>query len=364
MASELENEMINQENTDIDEYMEQRLKHLEELKEKGISPFGGRFERTHLIKDVLELCANLEENQEGPEVTIAGRLMALREHGKASFGDLNDVTDTIQVYFKQNQVGADKYSLLKLVDIGDFLGVRGKVFKTRRGEITVFVDDFTFLTKALRTPPEKYHGLKDVELRYRRRYVDLLSNPDVRNLFINRSKIISSIKFYLESRGFYEVETPAMALIAGGATARPFVTHHNALDMELFFRIATELYLKRCIVGGMEKVFEIGRIFRNEGIDTKHNPEFTMLELYWAYADYTDMMEITEGIINECCKVLGNYEVEIEGRKINLKPPFERISMEEAYRKYAGIEMKKLNDPAYAKEMIKKYHIMKVNKIY
>lgn len=352
MSTKIENNI----KSEVTEHMLQRMKHLEELRKLGINPYGARFERKNMIGDILKEHKNLQESEEGASVVVAGRLMALREHGKASFGDIEDVTGRIQLYFKQDKVGAEKYNLLKMVDIGDFLGVEGKVFRTRRGELTIFADSFTILSKALRTPPEKFHGLKDVEIRYRQRYVDLLSNPDVRKTFLIRSKVISTIRSLLESKGFIEVETPSMSLIAGGAMARPFITHHNALNIDLFFRIATELYLKRCIVGGLEKVFEIGRIFRNEGIDTRHNPEFTMMELYQAYADYTDMMKITEDIIANCCeKVLGTYEVEVNGKTINLKPPFERLTMKDAFLKYAGIDLNKMKNLKYAREAAQKY---------
>ncbi|MCD4783879.1 MAG: lysine--tRNA ligase [Candidatus Eremiobacteraeota bacterium] len=345
-------------NESISEHMEMRIKNRDQLTQLGVNVYGSRYPTTGTIGEVVEKHKDLKESEEGEEVSIAGRLMALRGHGKASFGDIEDVTGSIQIYLKQNKIGEDKYKLLKFVDIGDFIGVKGKIARTRRGELTVFLEDFTFLTKSLRPPPEKYHGLKDVEIRYRRRYVDLLSNPDVRRKFLIRSKIISEMKSYLESRDFTEVETPSMSLIAGGANARPFTTHHNALNMDLYFRIATELYLKRLIVGGMDRVFEIGRIFRNEGIDTKHNPEFTMLELYWAYADYTDMMNLSEELISHLCeKILGTHEVEFDGKKLNLKPPFARITMEEAFRKYADIDMKKLRELDYARDIAEKYEL-------
>lgn len=346
------------EKMEMSEHMEMRLKHLEELKKAGINPYGSRFPYTHTIGEVVEKYKNLTESEEGEEVSVAGRLMALREHGKASFGDIEDVTGSIQIYFKQNKLGEEKYKLLKFIDIGDFLGVRGKVFRTRKGELTIFLEDFTYLTKALRPPPEKYHGLKDIEARYRMRYVDLMSNADSRRTFVMRSKIISAIRNLLDSKGFLEVETPSMSLVAGGANARPFITHHNALNMDFYFRIATELHLKRCIVGGMDRVYEIGRVFRNEGIDTRHNPEFTTLELYWAYTDYTDMMNITEEIIAHCCeKVLGSYEVEFAGHKINLLPPYPRMTMTEAFKKFGDIELKKLRDLQYAREIAAKYQI-------
>ena len=343
---------------EMSEHVEMRIKNLETLKEAGVKPYGEKYVTTTTIGEVVEKFKDLKESEEGDEVSLAGRLVALRSHGKASFGDLQDVTGQIQVYFKQNKVGKEKYQLLKATDIGDFVGVKGKVFRTRKGELTVFLDDFTYLTKALRPPPEKFHGLKDVEMRYRRRYVDLLSNPDVRNSFLIRSRIISEIRRFLESKGFFEVETPSMSLIAGGANARPFMTHHNALDMDFYFRIAVELYLKRLIVGGMDRVFEIGRVFRNEGIDTRHNPEFTIMELYQAYADYEDMMKITEDIIATICEnVIGTYKVKFMEHEIDLKPPFQRLTMEEALMKYGGIDMKKLRELDYAWEMAKKYDL-------
>lgn len=343
---------------EMSEHVEMRLKNLDTLKEAGVNAYGSKYVTSSTIGEVTKKFKDLQESEEGDVVSLAGRLVALRSHGKASFGDLQDVTGQVQVYFKQNKVGKEKYDLLKAVDIGDFIGVKGQVFRTKKGELTVFLDDFTYLSKALRPPPEKFHGLKDVEMRYRRRYVDLLSNPEVRDQFVTRSRIISEIRRFLESKGFFEVETPSMSLIAGGANARPFTTHHNALDMDFYFRIAVELYLKRLIVGGMDRVFEIGRIFRNEGIDTRHNPEFTMMELYQAYADYEDMMKITEDIIGTVCEnVIGTYTVKFMDYELNLKPPFERLTMEEAFMKYAGIEMKKLKELDYAREMAKKYEL-------
>ncbi len=346
----------NQEETSLNEHMQMRRKNLEALRDAGVDPYGEAFSTDSKIGSIIDEYKDMEESEEGPGVKIAGRLMAFRSHGKASFGDLVDVTGAIQVYFKQNKLGSEKYNLLKMVDIGDILGVEGTVFKTRRGELTVFADNFKVLSKALRPPPEKYHGLKDVELRYRKRYVDLLSNPDVRQSFIRRSRVISVIRNLLEEKGFMEVETPSMSTLAGGASARPFITHHNALDMDLYFRIATELYLKRCIVGGLEKVFEIGRIFRNEGIDTRHNPEFTMLELYQAYGDYTHMMDLTEEIIAQSAREVNpGMTVEIEGNTISLEPPYQRITMEEAFRKYGDVDIRQLRDPQYAREQAKRF---------
>ncbi|HHV62607.1 MAG TPA: lysine--tRNA ligase [Firmicutes bacterium] len=280
----------------LNELMRVRRAKLAKLRESGIDPFGERFERTHLIADVLENFESLESQEDG-KVVIAGRLVAMRGHGKATFADVLDVSGRIQIYAKIDVLGEDSYRLFSDLDIGDIIGVRGKVFKTRRGEITIAVEEFKLLTKSLRPLPEKWHGLKDVDLRYRQRYLDLIVNPGVRKVFIQRTKIIRAIREFLDARGFLEVETSAMHPIAGGAAARPFITHHNALDIDLYLRIAIELYLKRLIVGGFEKVYEIGRVFRNEGISTRHNPEFTMLELYQAYADYTDMMKLCEDMI-------------------------------------------------------------------
>ena len=255
------------------------------------------------------------------------------------------IRDRIQIYIRLDQVGQEKYDLLDLIDIGDFIGVVGEVFKTRKGEVTIQASDYAFLVKALRPLPEKWHGLKDVEIRYRQRYVDLIVNQEVKQTFINRSKIISTMRELLNSWGFLEMETPVMQTIAGGALARPFVTHHNALDIKLYLRIATELHLKRLLVGGLDKVYEIGRIFRNEGISTIHNPEFTTVEIYQSYADYEDMMEITENLIFRIAeKVFGSGKISFQGREIDLTPPWERQSMIEIVRRYAGVDFAGIPD--------------------
>ncbi len=275
---------------DYNELMQIRRDKLNELIEEGETPYGGRFDRTHHAQSIVDDFDALEES----DVTIAGRVMSFRTHGKASFADLMDMSGRVQLYVRVNTVGEHVYEQFKRLDIGDHIGVTGRVFRTRRGEISVEVKDMTLLSKSLRPLPEKWHGLRDVELRYRQRYVDLMVNPEVRSVFVARSRIVQSIRQFLQEKGFIEVETPMLNPIPGGATARPFVTHHNALDMDLYMRIAPELYLKRLLVGGFERVFEMGKNFRNEGVSTKHNPEYTSVEVYQAYADMEDMMKMTE----------------------------------------------------------------------
>ena len=304
--------------------------------EKGVAPFGHRYEVTHHAADIRAAFGDIENETDAGEVKIAGRVMAIRGHGKASFGTLADRTGNIQIYFKLDVLGEEKYSQFKLLDIGDIIGLRGQVFKTKRGELTVRVEDFDLLSKSLRPLPEKFHGLKDVEIRYRQRYLDLIVNPEVRETFLKRTKIIQAIRQYLDERNFVEVETPILSTIAGGAAARPFITHHNTLDIDLYLRIATELNLKRLIVGGFERVYEIGRIFRNEGMDNRHNPEFTSVEIYQAYGDYNDLIDVTEGI---CClaaeKVLGTTKITYQGVELELKNP-PRISMNDAVKNKTG----------------------------
>jgi len=340
--------------TEENELINIRREKVDRLRRLGIEPYGGRYERTHSCRDIHEHFAELE----GREVQIAGRIMALRGHGKASFADLRDQSGQIQIYFKVDVLGQEKYQLFELVDIGDFLGIQGVVFRTRRGEITVEVRDFTFLAKALRPLPEKWHGLKDVELRYRQRYLDLIVNPEVKETFLTRSRIIRALRSFLEAKGFVEVETPAMHTVASGAAARPFITHHNALDMDLYLRIALELHLKRVVVGGFEKVYEIGRVFRNEGISTKHNPEFTMLELYQAYADYNDMMQLTEEMFAHVAQeVRGTTRLTYQGQEIDLTPPWPRLSMIEALKEYAGIDWLAVPDDAAARALARQHGV-------
>lgn len=334
MSENKENRPVEQ---DMNELMKVRRDKLAAFEAKGVAPFGHRFEVSHHAKDVLEQFGHLEgEEESSEEITIAGRLMAIRGHGKASFSVLMDRSGRIQIYFKLDVLGEEKYSQFKLLDIGDIIGVKGHVFRTRRGEITVRVDDFDMLSKSLRPLPEKFHGLTDTEIRYRQRYVDLIMNPEVMNTFVARTNIMKSIREYLDARDYIEVETPVLGTIAGGAAARPFITHHNTLDLDMYLRIATELNLKRLIVGGMERVYEMGRVFRNEGMDVRHNPEFTTIELYQAYADYTDLMDITEGLVlNAANKVLGTTEFNYQGTHIDLAK-VKRISMNDAVKEATG----------------------------
>ncbi len=326
---------------DLNELLLVRRKKLDELKQEGIDPFGGKFNRTHTAQEII----NRFDEMENSQVKVAGRIMAKRNMGKATFAHIQDVTGRIQVYVRVNEVGEKQYELFTHFDIGDIIGVSGRVFKTQRGEISVWADEVTLLTKSLRPLPEKWHGLKDVELRYRQRYVDLIVNPEVKEVFITRSRIIRAIRNYLDRKGYLEVETPMMHPIPGGAAARPFITHHNALDMTLYLRIAPELYLKRLLVGGLEQVYEINRNFRNEGISTKHNPEFTMLEVYKAYADYTDMMDLTEELVSSVAQeVLGTTTIKYDQQAIDLTPPWPRIPMLDAIKQHTGIDFAEIKD--------------------
>jgi lysyl-tRNA synthetase class 2 len=340
------------------EIISNKWEEIEELKREGIDPFGHSFFRTHKIKDLIENNKNLQAGEccQG-KVSIAGRLMALRTHGKAIFANIEDVSGRIQIYIKSNKIGETAFKLFSKIGIGDILGVSGLIFKTRTGEVTIFVEEFILLCKSVRSLPEKWHGLKDVEIRYRKRYLDLMVNPSVREIFIKRSKVIQSIRNFLDSKGFLEVETPIMQPIPGGATARPFITHHNALHRDFYLRIAPELYLKRLLVGGLEKVYELSRNFRNEGISTKHNPEFTMLELYEAYGDYHSMMQITEELIVYILKnVLDSLEIEYRGNKIDFTLPWKRISMYKAIEDAVGIRVDKISPKDFSK-VVKKFNL-------
>ena len=320
---------------DENELIKVRREKMASLVEKGVEPFGKRFEVTNHAAAVREEFGDIEGETDAGEVVLAGRLMAVRGHGKASFATLADMSGTMQIYFKLDVLG-DKYSEFKLLDIGDIIGVRGQVFKTKRGELTVRVEDFTLLAKSLRPLPEKFHGLKDVEIRYRQRYLDLIMNPEVREIFLKRNKIIKAIRKYLDERDFVEVATPVLSTIAGGAAARPFITHHNALDADLYLRIATELNLKRLLVGGFERVYEMGRVFRNEGMDVRHNPEFTSVEIYQAYGDYRDLIEVTRGIVCEAAEaVTGSTKITYQGVEIDLSET-PCLSMNEAVKNKTG----------------------------
>lgn len=339
---------------ELSEILQIRRQKLAELREMGIDPFGGRFEQTHHAKDILDNFEGFEDKQ----VSVAGRIMTKRGHGKASFAHIQDVTGQIQIYVRLNDVGEETYKLFGKLDIGDIIGVTGRVFKTRMGEITVSAEELVLLTKSLHPLPEKWHGLKDIELRYRQRYVDLIVNPDVRNDFIARSKAIKAIRRYLDEQGFLEVETPTLHTIAGGAAARPFITHHNALDIDMYLRIALELHLKRLLVGGLERVYELGRVFRNEGISTKHNPEFTMLELYQAFADYEDMMVLTENLVaHAAMAVRGTTVIPYQGEMIDVTPPWPRLTMIEAVKKYTGEDFEAIQTDEEALEIAKKYNL-------
>lgn len=320
------------------ELIQHRKDKLRKLKEKNINPYPYFFRKTHLSSQVIEGFEELEKEEK--EVRVAGRIVALRPHGKTAFTHLQDGAGKIQIYVKKDEVGEEKFELLDLLDIGDFLGVTGKVFKTRTGEITVRTTDFCILSKSLLPLPEKWHGLQDKELRYRQRYVDLIVNQEVKKIFLFRTELIKALREFLDNLGFVEVETPTLQPLYGGAFARPFVTHHNALDIDLYLRIADELYLKRLIVGGFEKVYEVCKVFRNEGMDRNHNPEFTMLELYQAYADYNDIMELYENMMNYAAsKVLGSNSFEFEDNRIDLTPPWKRIPMLEAIKEHTGVDL-------------------------
>ena len=320
---------------ELNELMQSRRDKLAAIAAKGIEPFGRHYEATHHAQEVLDGFTELE----GKSVRVAGRIMAIRGHGKAGFANIRDMSGQIQLYLRQDVLGDEAYDIVHQFDMGDIIGAEGEVFRTRTGEISIKVSKFQFLTKALRPLPEKWHGLKDVEIRYRQRYLDLIVNPEVQRAFLMRSKMIQAIRRTLDARGFLEVETPMMHAIAGGAAAKPFVTHHNALDMKLYMRIAPELYLKRLIVGGFEKIYELNRVFRNEGISIKHNPEFTLLELYQAFADHEVIMKLTEEVIASVAQeVAGTTHITYQGQAIDLTPPWRRITMAEAVRQFSGID--------------------------
>ena len=323
----------------LQEVLRARRAKLEYWRRRGVDPYGRRYDPTHHARDIIEGFARLE----GQTVRVAGRLMGLRRHGRASFADLQDVTGRIQLLARVGPLPESEYEAFLELDRGDWVGAEGTVLRTRRGEISVEVTSFLLLTKSLYPLPEKWHGLQNVDLRYRQRYVDLIVNPPVLETFKTRSRVVREIRAFLDERGFYEVETPVLHVIYGGAAARPFITHHNALDMDLYLRIALELHLKRLIVGGMERVYEIGRVFRNEGVSTRHNPEFTMLELYQAFSDYEGMMELTEQLVSHVARaVRGTAVITYQGQEIDLSPPWRRLAFAEALREYAGVELEEV----------------------
>ena len=327
-----------------------RSQKLEGLREAGMDPFVQvKFDRTNYTTDIT---GNYDE-MEGKIVRLAGRMMSKRIMGKMSFSDMMDRYGRIQLVVRRDVLGDEEYKAYKKLDIGDIIGIEGEVFRTQKGDISVRVSELTLLSKSLRPLPEKWHGLTNTDIRYRQRYVDLIVNPEVRKTFENRSKILREIRNFMDSRGFMEVETPCLNTIPGGAAARPFITHHNALDIDMYMRIATELHLKRLIVGGLEKVYEIGRIFRNEGMDTRHNPEFTTIELYQAYTDYNGMMDITEDMVIHCCeKVLGTTKVVYEGTELDFTKGWRRMTMAEAVKEYSGLDFMAM-DPEQALEAVK-----------
>ena len=321
------------EQLDLNDQMLVRRDKLAQYEADGIYPFGQRFVVQHKALQIKDEFRDFD----GQPVVLAGRLMTIRSHGKTAFANLRDLSGDIQVYFRQDVMGEDAYKYVKMLDMGDLVGIEGHVFKTQKGEITVKVNKLTLLSKSLRPLPEKWHGLKDTELRYRQRYVDLIVNPSVRETFVKRTKIVAKIREYLNRNQFMEVETPMMHAIPGGAAARPFVTHHNALDIDIYMRISPELYLKRLIVGGLERVYEINRSFRNEGVSIRHNPEFTMMESYQAYGNFEDAIALTEGIVSYCAKeVLGTTKINYQGMDIDLTPPWNRITMQEGIKQYTG----------------------------
>jgi len=326
---------------------QRRLEKLQELKQKGQDPFGYHsYQRTHSSRQLQESFAELE----GQVVSVAGRLIAMRSHGKSTFADLQDGSGTIQIHARVDVLGEELYEDCCGLDLGDIVGVSGELFATRTGEVTIRCEEFVLLAKALRALPEKFHGLQDPELRYRQRYLDLLTNEQIKEVFTARSRIIKAARDYLTEHDFLEVETPVLQPIYGGAAARPFITHHNTLDMQLYMRIAPELYLKRLIIGGCERVFEIGRVFRNEGIDTRHNPEFTILEAYQAYADYEDMMTLTENLVAAMCQAVhGGLTFTYQNNEIDLSPPWQRMPLIEAIKAYSGVELTDLADTEAAR---------------
>lgn len=348
-------------------YRQQRLEKANQLRELGVNPYENRYRAKDLSADLLTQFEQFdketlaEKDESSKTVSVAGRIIAARSFGKAGFLRIRDRKGDIQIYYQKKSMDEESDHVIKFNDVGDFIYAEGYMFRTKTNELTVHATKLRFVTKSLETLPEKYHGLTDVEARYRRRYVDLIANPEVKKVFAARSKIVSFIRKYFEEKDFLEVETPMMHPIPGGATAKPFVTHHNTLDMELYLRIAPELYLKRLLVGGIERVFEINRNFRNEGISTQHNPEFTMLEFYMAYANYEDLIELTEDLMNKLAlEVCGTDQVAYQGKTINFKKPFERLTLLESLQKYAKFTSEQIKDRSFLLEQCKQ-HKVKIN---
>ena len=341
---------------EINEQMQVRIDKMHKIEEHGWKPFGYRFLYTHRAADIAAQFDELSEKE--TEVKMAGRIMAIRGHGKTCFMDMQDKTGRIQVYVRKDVIGEENYALIKLMDIGDTVGITGTAFRTHMGELSIKANSVEMLSKSLRPLPEKWHGLKDVETRYRQRYVDLIVNPEVRDTFVKRSQIIRSVREVLDSHDFLEVETPILNTIAGGAAARPFISYHNALDMQVYMRIAPELYLKRLIVGGMDRVYEMGRVFRNEGIDNRHSLEFTSVEIYQAFAAYRDMMDLTEEVVVKTAeKVLGTTTINYEGTTIELASPWKRMSMIEAVKEYSGKDFTDVTDLEEARAIAKELNV-------
>ena len=328
-----------------DKIFQDRLNVLNQIREIGARAYAYSFDATHSAKQLLAKYGDIGEEKSEETVSSAGRIVLLRKMGKAMFAHIQDFTGRVQIYMRKDDIGEESYALAKMLQVADIIGVKGRVFRTKTGEVTIYVEKLELLTKSLQQLPEKYHGLHDVELRYRQRYVDLIVNPEVRDVFLKRTKIIHTIKDVLNSHGFIEVETPTLQPIYGGANARPFVTHHNTLDMDLYLRVSNELYLKRLLVGGFERVYEFVKDFRNEGIDRTHNPEFTQVEFYCAYGDYNDAMEIFEQIwAKAATEVCGSTKITYQGVEIDLTPPWERLSMVDAIAKYARIDVTGMSD--------------------
>ena len=351
----------NEHQKDLNDQMLVRREKADKLKEMGIDPFGGRFERTHFSTDLIEQYDQFTKEElaeKNVPATIVGRLMAKRGSGKASFANLKDRKGNIQIYVRLDEIGEEQYGVFKDTDLGDFIGVEGKLMKTNTGELTVSAENVEFLTKALRPLPDQYYGLSDVETKYRKRYLDLITNEESMDRFVKRSQILQEIRSYLTDHDYIEVETPTLHNIAGGAAARPFITHHNALDIDLYLRIALELHLKRLVIGGMEKVFEIGRVFRNEGIDTTHNPEFTMLELYTAYHDYWDVMDLVEDLIQHVAsKVTGSSTITYGEEVIELGGSWERRHMVDLVKEKTGVDFWEHMSDEKARELAKEHGV-------